>query len=345
MMKAGKLSPSALEDLVLRRVGRRRDDVLVGAAIGEDAAVLDFGGEVCVVSSDPITGAGQGAGRLAVHISCNDIAAGGASPIGVVVVLLLPEETKSEDIAALMEEMEEAAAELGIDIVGGHTEITSKVTSPVVITTALGRAPRHRFVTSFGFRPGDAVLVTKGVGLEGTAILACDWEAVIAEACRRQPALLAGKSLEALLANARGFYREISAVKDGEVAAAFGATAMHDLTEGGLYGGLYEMARGVKGAAFRIYRERVPVREGTAIICRALDLDPLGLISSGAMLITTADGPGLRDHLQKAGITAYIIGEVIEGDKNILVEAGGDEKIMPGPVEDELWRFLAAQPV
>src|SRR5690554_6432699 len=103
-MKAGKLSPFVLEDLVLRKLGRRRNDVLVGAAIGEDAAVLDFGGEVCLVSSDPITGAGKGAGRLAVHISCNDIAAGGGTPVDVQVVLLLPEETKPENIATLMDE-------------------------------------------------------------------------------------------------------------------------------------------------------------------------------------------------------------------------------------------------
>lgn len=338
-MRAGKLPPADLERLVLGRFVHRRSDVLVPAAIGEDSVVVDFGPEVCVISTDPITGAGEGAGRLAVHVSCNDVAANGAAPIGVQVVLLLPEGIESIAISRLMDEVEQGCTELQIEVLGGHTEITSRVTAPVVVATAVGRAPRGKYVTSSGARVGDSVVVTKGVGLEGTAILATDWEEVI-----RKRALCSGltpEALDGLFARARAFANEISAVREGLAAAAYGVTAMHDVTEGGLYGALYEMGRASR-LGFYIEESKVPVRPETRFICDCLGLDPLGLISSGTMLITCKDGPGLLRCLTEAGIPAYVIGRVQAGESTML-RTGGIATPIATPPEDELWRFLAEQ--
>lgn len=336
-MKAGKLSPEKLEALVLGRFTHRRADVLVPARLGEDSAVIDFGQEVCVISTDPITGAAIGAGRLAVHVSCNDVAANGASPVGVQVVLLLPADTNEAQIARIMDEIEVGCRELNIEVLGGHTELTSKVNSPVIVTSAIGRAARSEYVTSADCQVGDAVVVTKGVGLEGTAVLATDWGYLImekAESKGLQPPT--GDWLE----RARSFTSELSAVRDGVLAARYGVSAMHDVTEGGLYGGLYELGR-ASGVAFRIETNLLPIRAETAFICDALELDPLGLISSGTMLICCADGPGLVQWLQKAGIPAYIIGTAISGKNSLVVDNQGNTTSLPLLPEDELWRFLA----
>jgi len=343
-MKAGKLAPDKLQALVLGRFAHRRRDVLVPARVGEDCAVIDFGAEVCVMSTDPITGAASGAGRLAVHVSCNDVAANGATPIGVQVVLLLPEDTPESDIAKLMDEVESGCRELDIEVLGGHTEITTRVASPVIVTTAIGRAARDKYVTSSGCRPGDAVVVTKGLGMEGSAILAADWAEAIKKGAVAQalPACRSDEQMEQLLQTARSFSMELSAVRAGVAAADFGVSAMHDITEGGLYGGLYEMGR-ASGVSFRILADQTPVYPATAFICSALQLDPLCLISSGSMLIACADGPGLVAHLSKAGVPAAIIGTAVHPNTNsVLVTANGEQTPLPVPTEDELWRFLSS---
>lgn len=348
-MKAGKLPPDQLQKLVLGRFAQRRPDVLVKAGIGEDCAVIDFGAEVAVISTDPITGASQGLGRLAVHVSCNDVAANGARPIGVQVVLLLPVGTADTDIARLMDEVESGCAELGIEVMGGHTEITSQVAAPVIVTTALGRADKRQYVTSAGARPGDAVVVTKGVGIEGTAILATDWATAIRQAARRQAhtsavADAADTAMASLLQRASRFAGEISAVKDGITAAAFGVSAMHDVTEGGLYGALYEMGQ-ASHCSFQVQEALVPIRPETRFICDCLQLDPLGLISSGTMLITCADGPGLVAALAEAGVPAFVIGKAVEAKSSEqgIVDNCGNRRPLTLLAEDELWRFLAAQ--
>src|SRR3954468_22675520 len=175
-LKTGKLDPATLRRLVLDQLGTQRDDVVVHARLGEDASAVAFGDEVCVLSSDPITGAGANAGWYAVHISCNDIAAMGARPVGVLATLLFPTSAEEADVGRVMADIHRAAVELGIEVLGGHTEVAPGVTAPIISMTAVGRAPRDRLVTSGGAQPGDTLILTKWAGLEGTAILATDLE-------------------------------------------------------------------------------------------------------------------------------------------------------------------------
>lgn len=326
-MKAGKLAPEKLHELILNQISTRRSDVLLHPCIGEDSAVIDFGEWVCVMSTDPITGSSKGIGRLAVHVSCNDLAANGAEPVGVQVVLLLPEDITEARIKEIMQEVDQGAAELGIEILGGHTEITSLVSKPIISTTAIGKAKKDQYVTSAGARPGDDVVITKGAGIEGTAILASDYREYLLQNGVRPETVERGSH----------FMEEISVLKEGLLAARMGATGMHDVTEGGVYGALFEMA-GASGAGFDLYADQVYIRPETAEICTALQIDPLGLISSGTMMITIPDGDALIAALAELGIKASKIGTITSSGRRVWRGGHAEEFLMRD--RDEIWRVL-----
>lgn len=331
-MKVGKLTTAELRSRVLPYGGAHRGEVLVGPGVGLDAAVVDLGGDVCVVASDPITGAGEGAGRLAVIAATNDVAAHGARPVGVQVVLLLPAEAPQGMLEALMREIDAEAQRLGIAVLGGHTETTSRVSDALVVVTAVGRAPKDRFVSASGARPGDALLVTKGVGLEGTAILATDFRHELAAALGDE-----------LVARAAAFIRELSVVKDALTAVGAGAHAMHDTTEGGLLGALEEMCE-ASGVGCELWEDQVPVRPETAAICAHLGLDPLGLLGSGSLLVAAPDADAALAALAEAGVPAACIGRFVasEGGKRIRGRDGTWRPLAAYP-QDELWRFLESR--
>ncbi|HHY93281.1 MAG TPA: AIR synthase, partial [Firmicutes bacterium] len=200
-MEPGKLTPELLQEIVFPYLGADRRDVLVRPGIGQDCAVVDFGSDLAVLSSDPITASGHHLGYLAVHVSANDVAATGAEPVGLLLTLLLPPATEPAEIEAIMQEFHAAAAGLNMAVLGGHTEFTTAVRQPVAMVTALGRAVQGKYVTAAGGRPGDTLLLTKSAGCEGTAILATD----LAER-------LAAVLDEQLIARAQAFRWKISVV-------------------------------------------------------------------------------------------------------------------------------------
>ncbi|MHB1413800.1 MAG: AIR synthase family protein [Chloroflexota bacterium] len=328
-LRTGKLPPSVLQSLVLSRLGVSRADVLVHAALGEDSTVIDFGEWVCVVSTDPITGAGRNAGWLAVHISCNDVAANGAEPVGVLPTLLLPEEATEEDIRRTMGEISAAALELGVEVLGGHTEVTPALPSLIISLTAIGRARKDSYVTSAGARPGDDILMSKWAALEGTSILANDFAALL------EPRL-GPECLE----RAQNLVRQISVVREGLLAARNGATALHDATEGGILGALYEMAE-ASGIGVEIWPESIPMLPDTRDICEVFGVDPLRLISSGTMLIASPRGPELVELLARNGIKATVFAKALPASAGRwLVHGDGRREPLAPPERDELWRIL-----
>jgi hydrogenase expression/formation protein HypE len=325
-MKTGKLDPGALRRLVLGRLGVRREDVVVHAGLGEDASAVAFGEEVCVLSSDPITGAGAGAGWYGVHVACNDVAAMGARPVGVLATLLFPEGADEAEVGRMMDDVHRAARELGIEVLGGHTEVAPNVTAPIISMTAVGRARRDRLVTSAGARAGDALILTKWAGLEGTAILATDLARY-----------LEGRLDAALIARARALAERLSVVPEGVLAAELGASALHDPTEGGVLGALWEMSE-ASGLGYEVEAEAVPLLEETRRVCEVFGADPLRLISSGALLVAGPDAARMVEGLRAQGIPATRIGTVLERER-LVVEHG--RRVEVGPVvRDELWRIL-----
>ncbi len=331
-VKAGKLSPDKLQGLIFERLHHRRSDILLRPGLGEDSAVIDFGDEVCVISTDPITGAGHRLGWLAVHVACNDIAANGAEPVGLQAALLLPEGIDDEFVGQVIDDMDAACAELGIEILGGHTEVTSQVEGPLVVVTAVGRAPRQLYVTSAGARPGDIIYVTKGVGFEGTAILAAD----------HRDTLVSLGVERSILDKAREFFEGISVVPEALAAAKVGASAMHDITEGGFYGALWELLE-ASGWGCEVDLECVPVLPETQAICDALQLDPLGLISSGSLLIIAPPRSPIVEAAAAVGVAAYPVGHITAEDRAVLISPSGERRELTLPEEDELWRFLAGR--
>lgn len=326
-LKSGKLSIDALKKCVMDNIKVRRPEVLVHSAIGEDCSVIGFGDSCCVLSSDPITGTGSFIGRLAVHISCNDIAASGVEPLGILVTILAPLDCTEQEIFDLMNEINTAASEINVEVLGGHTEVTSAVNRLVVSTTAVGKGPVNGYVTSSGAREGDYIVVTKYAGLEGTSIIANDYEDYLRDRIGQQT-----------IDVAKSYINMISVVKEGIIGGKTGVSSMHDATEGGLLGALWEVAESsCKG--FEIYKEKLPLTNETVSICSELKIDPLKLISSGMMIMTTGNKDLLFEELSKQGIHASCIGKIIsDKERRVIISEGIEERILP-PEADELFNI------
>ena len=316
----GKLDPDTL-GRVLEHTGASSGDLLTGAAYGEDAAAIDLGdGETLVVSSDPISLAADRAGTLGVYVACNDVAASGADPEFLTNVIFLPEEN-DETLATLTDQLDAAAADLGVTIVGGHTEYVPALERPLLSLTAFGRT--DHYIPTGGARPGDKLLLTKGAAIEGTGILATDF----ADAARE--AGVEGATLD----RAADFFEEIS-IHPEATRLRSAATAMHDPTEGGVVTGCVELAA-ASGVDLTVDSASIPLRPETEAICAAMGVDPLRIFGSGALLATVppAAVDDALDSLADAGIEAAVIGEVQEraGESGALVLDG--ERVTDAPTD------------
>lgn len=329
-MEAGKVPNEVLDKIVLSKINKFREEVILRPGIGEDCAAIDFGKYACILSTDPITGAANDIGQLAVHISCNDIASCGVEPLGLMVTILCPVGTTEVELGKVMEQICNTAAELKVEIIGGHTEVTPAVNRIVISTTCIGKSEKEKVVSSRGAKPGDAVIMTKSAGLEGTAIIANDVEHK-----------LKGKISDDLLIKAKSFINSISVVKEGIIAGEFRATSMHDITEGGVLGAAWEIAEASQ-VGIILYKDSIPVEEATKAVCETLEIDVLKLISSGCMIITSPKGEELVNILEQNNIKATVIGS-ITSDKNerVLIsrKEGTAEEIAP-PASDELYKVI-----
>jgi hydrogenase maturation factor len=320
MLRLGKLDNDDLERLVLKKFRRIRPESLSSPTIGQDCATLDFVGDLVVLSCDPITSASVAhLGRLTVHVSCNDAAAAGAEPVGLLVTLLMPPSGTMEQISRIADDLSAAAQLANVDILGGHTEVTDAVTRAVTSATVVARQARRAALR--GMRPGDEIVMTKWAAVEGTSILAEDF----ADRLTDLPS--------ALLASARNFASHLSIVPESKIATQFGASAMHDVTEGGVLGAAWELGY-ANGYAVQIDPEKIPVREETQRICAVLGLNPLRLIGSGSLLIACENGDRLVSALQEQGIPACVIGRAIEGKVSYA-----DGVLLEEPHADEIYRL------
>ena len=327
-MKAGKIGVKKLSNTILNQITHHREDVLLEAKLGEDSAVVDFGKHSLVISSDPITGAAENAGYLAVNVACNDIASTGAIPIGIEVVLLLPPGTSEEKITKLMKEINLTAEKIKVEVLGGHTEVLDLVSKPIIVATAIGKVKKGKHIPTSNAKAGDDIILTKGAGIEGTYILANDF-----------PEKLINKGIDRKLLNSAQKYKnKISVITEGKIAAKNEANALHDITEGGLYGGVKEMAL-ASNLGFKIYEDKVIVNKETKEIANLLELDPLGLISSGSLLIAAANGEEIIKELNIKNIEASIIGK-FTSDENYILKKNNKNISLKKEKQDELWRFL-----
>lgn len=312
-LPVGKLPAEDLADL-LSRYARVDERVVVGPGIGADATAIEFGDRVLVAKTDPITFATDEIGWYAVNVNANDVACLGATPRWFLATLLLPAGLADQSLAEhIFAQLSAACRALGVSLCGGHTEITYGLQRPIVVGQMLGEVARDDLVMPGGAQVGDVVVLTKGIAVEATAIIA-----------RERSVDLAGRFPAEFLARCRDFLRRpgISVVRDAQIATACARVhAMHDPTEGGLATGLWELAQAA-GVGLLVDQEQITVLPETEALCAEFGLDPLGVIASGALLIVVAhqDGERVVARLQEAGIAARIIGRVVEPGAGVLLK-------------------------
>ncbi|MBI2357820.1 MAG: hydrogenase expression/formation protein [Deltaproteobacteria bacterium] len=332
----GKLPLNFLDEL-LRRYAPRDDHVIVGPGIGADAAVIETGGpRYLIAKTDPITFTAEHMGWYAVHINANDIAAMGGRPRWFLATLLLPEnKTTSADVEKIFAEISTSCASLGITLVGGHTEITYDLNRPLIVGQMLGEVEKDKLVRSGGSRPGDAIVLTKGIAVEGTAIIAGEWEAEVTRAFGT-----------GMVGRCKNFIYEpgISVVKEALLATErFRVHAMHDPTEGGVATALHELGRAAD-VGILAHGEAIKIFPETQRLCDHFQIDPLGLIASGALLVTLepAEAEVLISTLAREGIAAARIGEVVPKSQGVKVETSAGLKDLRLYEQDELTKIAAA---
>jgi hydrogenase expression/formation protein HypE len=333
-LPAGKLPPALLRRL-LSAYTHTDPRLVVPPGLGEDAAVIDFGDRYLVAKTDPITFATDAIGWYAVHVNANDIAAMGATPRFFLATIIVPQEVATE---AVIEEIfagiHAAADDLGVTVCGGHTEITHGIDRPIVVGQMLGELAPDQLVRSADLQPGDELILTKGLAIEATAIIA-----------RERGIDLADRGFDRVfLERCAGFLTTpgISVVRDAAIATATGGVrAMHDPTEGGLATALYELAEAADVGIW-IDAQTLHLAPESAQLCTAFALDPLGVISSGALLIgcdRTFSGD-IIDALEEAGIRAARIGSARPATDGLKIIDEGDERVLPTFPVDEITRIF-----
>jgi len=329
----GKLRPDLLADLLARQAGAD-PRVIVGPRVGEDAAVLDMGDRYLVATTDPITFVTEDLGWYALVVNANDLAVRGATPRWFLATCLLPEgRTTETEVRTLFAQLDAACRAQNVALVGGHTEITHGLDRPIVVGTMLGEVDKARLVTTGGARPGDVLVLTKGVPVEGTSIIAR----------ARADELRARGYDEPWLARARSMVTQLSVVPEARLAVELVPVhAMHDPTEGGVATALWEMADAAE-VGLSVEAERIAVLPEGAALCREFGLDPLGTIASGALLLALAptDAGILLHALAREGIDAAFIGRVVPRQAGVVLTRGGQPGPLPRFDQDEITRLFA----
>lgn len=322
-MKIGKLPNDVLKNEILSKININNQDVLVGPGVGEDCSIVDFGEEKCVITTDPITGAVNEIGTLSVHVSCNDIASAGAKPVGVMVTILAPTTASLEDIKKVMDDIVKTCKSLSISVLGGHTEVTDAVNKMVVSITAIGKG--KNIVSTGGAKVNDDIVVTGYAGLEGTVIIASDREEKLQEEFTKEE-----------IEDLKSMLKDISVVETGLIAADFGVNSMHDATEGGILGAIWEVGE-ASGLSVSVEEDKIPIKDETKKVSKIFDIDPYRLISSGSMIITTPKGEELVSVLIKNGINAAVVGKITNEENELHLE-GVKIKLDP-PDSDEVYKI------
>jgi len=327
-MEIGKIKSKDLEKYIFDNLSSNRKEVVVKSGTGLDNAVLDFGGDLIVASTDPITGASKNIGSIAINVSVNDVSCQCADPVGVLLTILLPPETNIEKLDEIIKDANETCKKLKVDIVGGHTEVTDVVNKILLSTTVIGRVDPLKIPKIEDINTGDVVAVSKYIGLEGTSIIASD-----VEEFRNK---LSKKEREVALS----LHEEISVLKESKIASKYNVKHMHDITEGGLYGALWETSIAINHGICADFNE-FPILDLTKKIEDFYKIDCCKLISSGSMLMifSKEDFEKFKEEAENENIKITKIGEVTSENIAKVIK---DEKELElrEPEPDELYKVV-----
>ncbi|MCM1087361.1 MAG: AIR synthase-related protein [Muribaculaceae bacterium] len=367
MMRNGKVSENVLIRSVLRKIKGRREEVICGAGIGIDCAVLSFGeGEETLCSTNPVCAPTDRICVYGIHRALNNLAAAGAEPVGVLLSFLLPEGMEESILQDMMQQAENICAAHHVQIIGGHTETAMGVREPVLNVTGIGKRKRDcqtekgsgrpgqdekvskmeiarpgqdeevsemgiarpgqdETVSKMGIvRPGQDVVVSKWIGLEGSVRIARECREALR---RRYP--------ERMIDEAAEFERFLSVIPEAATAVKSGVCGMHDVSQGGIFGALWELADKA-GVGLEIDLKKLPIRQETVELCEFYDLNPYELLSGGALLMTTEDGTALVSALGKEGIPAVIVGKTTAGNDRVLYNEE-EKRFLEPPKADQIY--------
>jgi len=335
-LPTGKL-PSALLRKFIDKIRTEDEQVVLGPSIGEDVAVIKVSNKLLVVTTDPVTFATDLIGWYAVNINANDIATMGVKPRWFLATILLPEQCTHKEAETIFDQILSACRSLGISLVGGHTEITNGFRRPVVVGCMLAEAESQPIITTSGAKPGDDIIITKGIAIEGTALLAREAE----------QALLSSMLSKDVVQRAADylFSPGISVLKEALIAcSSVAVNSMHDPTEGGLSTGLWEIANAAQ-VGILVEESKIPILPECRDICDRFALNPLGLLASGSLIITLnpSETSKLLAALDDAGINARIIGKVVRAEEGLKLHTKRGTQELPQFERDELARFLNSQ--
>ena len=327
-MKAGKLSESVLKRSVFKRIKNKDPEVLLPPGVGRDYSALDVGeDEVVVTATGAFPEIGCDPVLYPVMSAVNNLAAAGAETVGIQIGAFLPTDTEETELKRLVDRADELCAALKIRALGGHTQITASVGRPVISVTAVGKVKGKSLITSSGAKPGNDIVVTKWIGLAGTGFLACEKETIIAEKFNAE-----------LINGAKFMLEKMSVLPEAAIASGCKVAAMHDLSQGGIYNGLWEMAESSK-VGLSIDLKRIPLKQETVEICEIFDINPYRLLSGGSLLIAAEDGEGLVSALTEKGINATVIGRFTDSNDRIIMNED-EVTYLDSPKQEELLKIL-----
>jgi hydrogenase maturation factor len=312
------------------------NDVIVGPRRGVDVAITRLEDKMFLISHvDPIVGALKRTGWLAVHVACNDVVTSGVKPAWILPLILLPEQWKEKMLDTITKDIVIAAREVGVSIIGGHTGYAHGILRPLVAITALGIS-NGEYITAAGVEDGDAIIITKGAGIEGTAIIAEDFEDILREK----------QISQRIIREATGYINDISIIPEALIMRRH-ANAMHDATRGGVMEALLEMADASK-VDIEVYSNKIPIRKETKIFSEKLDFDPLWMLSSGSLIISLRENRVSKalHTLANANIAASYIGNARKGQGKLILHDGKESRVYekPMPEKDELARLWKSYP-
>lgn len=326
-MKNGKISENILKRSVLKYIKSHRQETISGAGVGKDCAILLLEGAETVLSTTPVTAPAQELSRYAICMALNNLAAAGAEPIGVMLSILLPEETEEAVLQEIMKQAQAVCEETGTEILGGHTEVCPVVTEAVMNVTGVGKRDPARAALPQGIRAGQDIVVSKWIGLEGTARLARQYKK---ELCGRYP--------QRMVEEAEAFDRYLSVIPEAATAVKSGICGMHDVSRGGIFGALWEMASGA-GVGLEIDLKKIPLKQETVEICEFLGRNPYELLSGGCLIMVAENGEALAGELARQQIPAVVIGRTTGGKDRILYNEE-EKRFLDMPQMDQIYRRM-----
>lgn len=326
-MRVGKVSDSVLKRSVLKNIKKRRNEMVIGAAPGEDCAIFSLAkdAQLSTCTSQTVV-CGEGDTARLLQKVCNNLACSGAAPIGVLLNITLPENAREIRIKEIMAGAEKVAAGINMQIMGGHTTVSPYVTKTIVSAIGYGQIIGNALTTK-GIKPGMDIVVSKWIGLEGTALLAKQAERALKE---RYPAYMIDEAI--------CFEQCLSILPEAAVAVSSGTRHLHDASEGGIFAALWELAES-SGVGLEIELRRLPIRQETVEVCEFLGVNPYELLSGGSLLMVTEDGSMLVEKLWDAGINAVVVGRTTDSNDRIIYN-GEEKRFMDKPVMDEIHKFM-----